>query len=869
MNSSTATELSAIPAVLLRRQGVVFVPDGTHTQPPNVMQALDLELGALWFVASTRLRTAWARLDDDALAQAQQAVCAALASQVGADRKHELLFRKFPRGIPEDTGALWWTKVVSHFIQAADQPCIFCRRIGTTHVLRPCQHVVCDHCFDGSNYSACPICEHHVDRSSPFFEATPIQARAETAAQVRYKLLDLGSDMDRAAQQLFASLTARAQALSPVDRMDLAAIVIEYRERVTPWLAGEIPVRENVAIVFGTLFKSCDPLAVLPAARYYLRTATDVLRLLAVYSGVDASLQGETIIRYVESNAPVAPWWSTIARLFGQQPVRPKIQKLPIAIKVKRFKVTKLRRPLRRALLDILDHLQPDALAEDMLRHRSYWVGVGEMLHPHEYARRYPNVARAFAIVRSKAPDGTPAPEFRGWYSRVEAAVVRRDPTAMLEVLRERPGELARRLDHVLRVAGDHHEGIVEAFAAVIDKVSTPVLVTLASGLPRRSELAPVRVYFPKGGTVTGISGPDCRPRLSQAAISRTVDAVERELLRRFADKPAFEHAVVDDGLAATIVPFNERTASPSAVVLPRGSVVDVPAGKLARMFVHWCQPEKGGHQTDLDLSVGLYDKTWNHVGVCSYYQLKVVGRAREDIARSSGDLRDAPYPDGASEFVDLDLARARAHGVRFAVMVVNAYSGMTFSTLERGFAGVMLRDSADGSHFDPRTVELKFALQGEHGVFMPLVYDLEASRLHWLDAYSRGNFQFNNVATSNKAITKVCPDLIAYFGSGVRMSIHDLALMHVAARSRRVYLRSRGEVAVLEREPGEDAAMFLARLRRRADHRPRAGLPQIDHAPVLAFLFRGDLELPPGSSAYALFQERTAATLAAADLLS
>jgi hypothetical protein len=84
------------------------------------------------------------------------------------------------------------------------------------------------------------------------------------------------------------------------------------------------------------------------------------------------------------------------------------------------------------------------------------------------------------------------------------------------------------------------------------------------------------------------------------------------------------------------------------------------------------------------------------------------------------GDLRDAPWPDGASEFVDVYREQALAAGVRYAVMVVNAYAGMPFSLLERAFAGVMLRDDPDAEHFDPRTVELKFALDGENGIFLP-----------------------------------------------------------------------------------------------------------------------------------------------------
>jgi len=71
-------------------------------------------------------------------------------------RTSTAVFRNFPNGIPSDTLDLWWSKVLVHFLQADGQPCLFCRRNGTTHVLDPCQHVVCDRCFDGANYSACP-----------------------------------------------------------------------------------------------------------------------------------------------------------------------------------------------------------------------------------------------------------------------------------------------------------------------------------------------------------------------------------------------------------------------------------------------------------------------------------------------------------------------------------------------------------------------------------------------------------------------------------------------------------------------------------------------------------------------------------------
>src|SRR5262249_3907823 len=149
----------------------------------------------------------------------------------------------------------------------------------------------------------------------------------------------------------------------------------------------------------------------------------------------------------------------------------------------------------------------------------------------------------------------------------------------------------------------------------------------------------------------------------------------------------------------------------------------------------------------------------WNLVGECSYYQLKTMGKNGAEIATSAGDLRDAPFPDGATELVDVHRDHALNEGIRYAVMVVNNYDGMPFSRLQLAFGGVMRRDDAEGAHFDPRTVHLRFALSGENGIFMPLVLDLREGELHWLDVYSKGQLVFNNVATSNKAITKICPE--------------------------------------------------------------------------------------------------------------
>jgi len=177
-----------------------------------------------------------------------------------------------------------------------------------------------------------------------------------------------------------------------------------------------------------------------------------------------------------------------------------------------------------------------------------------------------------------------------------------------------------------------------------------------------------------------------------------------------------------------------------------------------------------------------------------------------------------------------------------------------------------MLRDDPEGHHFDPRTVELKFAIDGENGVFMPLVLDLQASTLHWIDVHAKGQLEMNNVASSNKAITKICPEMMMYFASGVRCSMFELGLLHAAARCERVFVRG-ATIAEYVRRPGETVGAFHKRLVRGDADEPRSRLRL--EPPVLALLYRGDLELPDGSSAYALFRERVTPSLAASDLLA
>ncbi|WP_394835477.1 hypothetical protein LVJ94_00945 [Pendulispora rubella] len=835
-----------LEALLLTRRGLVFAKATEGSVDEAHVDALELEIAQLGYVLSTSLRARLEHQSLEALVRIRDAVHGTLAAALGADRKHEPLFRRFPHDVPSNTRDLWLRKVLSHYLQGNAQPCIFCGCVGTCFVLEPCRHVVCGNCYDGANYSACPVCERHVNRDSPFFQPSAKQAKSFPSKHVRFKRLDLGEDLDAEARALFVGLCNRKQALSPDDSNAFSVLIETYRETVLTWLPATIPVKENVAMVFGSLLRGCDPNAILPVAARYIGTATDVLRILVALSGADLSLQGQRVTKPI-------PGWPHLTEVLVRH----------------RFKMAKMGRPLRRTFLRMLENFDEDLLVEDMLRHATYWVWVGEFLHPHEYADRYPRVARAFGIVRKKGPDGNAAPPFRNYYSHLDEAFRGRDFPTLTKLLRARPGELARRFDHALRIAGDDEQAVhrlVQAFADAAPSLSTPVLLTLRNILPTRVEKAKIRIYWPKDQVSKGVSSADRRPVLTPSVVASAVRAIEAELLRRFGTKPAVGDAIVDEALRHIPVPFNERTASRSAVSLPRGSRIDVPRRKIARLALHWCEPEVDGQPTDVDLSVGLYDADWNYVGVCSYYELTFSGSDGTPIAVSAGDLRDAPYPNGATEFIDVHRAGALEAGIRYAVMVVNNYAGMPFRDLERGFAALLHGDDAEGEPFDAQEVALKFDLQGDNGVYLPLVFDLETSTIHWLDTYAKGQFQFNCVETSKKDIRKICPELITYFESGVRMSMYELALLHAAARAQRVFVRGES-TRLFIRRPDESALAFLHRLTE--GEAPASTDVALPEAPRLAVLYRGDIPLPPSTESYALFRELPICTLAASDLIA
>jgi hypothetical protein len=876
--------VSPLATLLLRRQHQVYLaPAPGRPAAPKDAELLEMRLLELGFVLTRPLAAALRALPSDALQPAGDWLVATLAADLGADRPHVPLFRRFPRWIPRDTWALYVRRVVTWLLQSPNQPCVLCGAVGTVSALNPCGHLVCHACWDGSNYSGCPICHRRIALDDPFLKPSTIKPDKGSFTGTLRPLHLGGGDLDALAGAHLQRLLARATPLSPTDREDLDVLLASLGPRAP--LPPEIPVKETMAIAVGAMLRAAPaPDVLLRDLADHLRTATDVLRVLSVWMGGPADL------------------------LTRPRPLRSPPRKL------------------RRVLLALLGRLPTHLLIEDLGRHPGLWKRVGARLHPFEDHAAHPGVAAAFAVLR--ATDIDPDSDlgktlatavarmphllrldarrlrYTSWAARLEQALHTGDLPVALGQLEQRPGELLRRLDHVLRevvrrtrepspraaaqpdppdasspsspepdrprttsspnsaplptapaasspprtpsapplplpAAAELHARLLAAVAAALPRVSPAVALTVLAHLRARARKLPRRVFFPRGDVLRAYGVPDRRRPLPADVVAPLVHELERELLRRAGERPGFARAVLDAALVDLMVPFNERTASKSLVAVPRGSSLPVPRGETLRLFVHWMESDQ---RVDLDLSVAFFDAKWRFVGQCDFTELTY----EEESAVHSGDLTSAPPPLGASEFVDLDLDLLEVAGVAHAVAVIFSYNDVTFDLLPDAFAGFMLRTDRDGAHFDARTVEQRFDLQGRCKLAIPLTIDLAARRMRWLDVKLTDHGLYHQVAGYHAALAHLGLDFAAMFGSGARASMWDLACLHAAARAPEVVVRSPNAPAeTLRRGPDEPVHTFYRRLVSAAT-RPAASTTAPDLAAADAPAAALDTTTPP-----------------------
>ena len=530
----------------------------------------------------------------------------------------------------------------------------------------------------------------------------PALARHERFAVMRQVELGEPADFER----IFRQLAGAGSSLSAEDQQDVRVLAQQLGLRALDLLPTHFTSRENLAVVSAAVLRMSWERS-LAAMRPQLRTATDALRLAVAWCGGDVALAAAT--RFV-----------------------------------------KLPRRLRRLVMDVIE--ASAARDDDMQRRPERFKRLGQVVHAGEFARSHPQAAQAFARIHAGERVAT-------FNREVEQSLAQAQLGRAMARLRQRPGELARRLDLLLRRAarggtpadGGGAHAVLQAFEASSEQVSTAVLLQLIAHFRDRAlrqgqdpAKRDVRAFFPKGELAKVYAMADERPDLAAAQCLAVVDLCQAALLRRFAALPPLGRCWVDPQLVHCVAPMAQRSASKALRRLTRGSRLPMPQAHTLRLFVWWKNGGKG--RVDIDLSAALYDANHQYLDVLSYYSLKSWG------AVHSGDLVDGG--EGAAEFIDLDVALLRGRGVRWVVVAVNSYTEQPFGELPECFGGWMARQApGSGEVFEPATVSDRIDLAANSTIALPMMLDLQTMQLVWADIALTRHPSWNNVHNNLRGV--------------------------------------------------------------------------------------------------------------------
>ena len=415
-----------------------------------------------------------------------------------------------------------------------------------------------------------------------------------------------------------------------------------------------------------------------------------------------------------------------------------------------------------------------------MMKHKMKWIRLGEVLHPGEY-KKFKKVNEAFYKLRNEVKIET-------FNSKIEKAFEDKDINRVIKLLKNRPGEFARRLDRTLRLAEtkDDSNKVVRAFSDIADKIPTPLLLQLQEYFTRRGEnRIEQRVFFPKGSTAKAYGIENNLKELDFTTCKRIVDICQLRLMNEFSKKDYLGKVYIDKELKNYIAPMSQRTASKSLKSVARGSKMPIDEDtNVLRHFVYW---KNNDYRVDVDLSVVAYNEDFDMLTNVYYCHLK----DRQYGLVHSGDFVSS-YGEGATEYIDIDINKAKLNRVRYLVVVINNFTNDFFSDMEDCFMGFMYRENAQsGEVFDARTVINKTDITAEATQVVSTIIDLEEMAIYWADLPLTSSSRLNNINSNQSGIGYTLKSILNI----CKPNLYDLIEMNALARGELVFSREEADV--------------------------------------------------------------------------
>ena len=404
----------------------------------------------------------------------------------------------------------------------------------------------------------------------------------------------------------------------------------------------------------------------------------------------------------------------------------------------------------RKYLLNLLNNTSH--LEEDIFRRKNVWKKLMFALHPGDYESRFPRVVEAYHILFNNLP-------ITAFNGQLECFLKKRDKQA-LQLLKTRPGEFSRRLNHCLRL---FEEEAAQVFIEVIPQLKLIQLLKLQSYL----ETINYRIYrtiAPKGNW-------------TKMQILQVVDdnMIDETILQQLLSTIAKEIKVRVDQFAPVVSLQEEtkmiklQTNDSDLTNYGRGTIFPIPNHiKFMRTASYW-RSGKTSYNIWYDNSWNFFDRYWKGLGSCCWTDpyFGVSGAVFSGDPTNSKDLQG-----NACQLIDLYLDNLKESKVRYAVWSLLCYSRLSFDKAEEVYASLQWGENPrEGNLFEPSRCQFAFPVKGNNLTKYIAMIDLEKNHLIYLDAnlYGRVNTAANNL----ERLEKNMPAFMEYLDT--LPSVYDL----------------------------------------------------------------------------------------------
>lgn len=406
----------------------------------------------------------------------------------------------------------------------------------------------------------------------------------------------------------------------------------------------------------------------------------------------------------------------------------------------------KIKRKSRRIILNKLEAICSvnKYHIDDFVADKETWKNVFKVLHVGEYVNKYPKVYQAAYKLRDNS--------YETLNSKIMKALDSGDKN-IYNILSIRPGYFARMIDFVLRNDKFDYKDTLNCFNSVISKISTTVLISLLDFYKNRNNLGNKRYFlYRQDYSYNVLSVDETRTSLDENIITDTINLIENEIKNRYSNQERIDDVYLDECMKNYTLPLNNLNASSGFNTLSFGSKVKLDNKNLAylRLFTHW---KNNGERVDIDLSIQFYNENLEYIDSLSWFNMS---SGKKYDSYHSGDIITAPH--GASEFIDINIVKAKKHA-RYVVVCNNSYTCQAFSDIKECFTGVMFRSKKGrkGELFKAKTVKTKFDLIAKETIsHIGFVIDLYDLTMYWCDISTYGgNIALEDYGAIIDALTK------------------------------------------------------------------------------------------------------------------